>query len=92
MYSSVEMNVNNANVRKPGKKLIDHKNKVSSFSDNKHVIEQDSIDKQINKQDSNPVEFRDEIDNLRSLSTVNKENINSGQKHKDKEGVNKPPT
>lgn len=49
MYSSVEMNVNNANVRKPGKKLIDHKNKVSSFSDNKHVIEQDSIDKQINK-------------------------------------------
>lgn len=52
MQSSMEMNVNNANVRKPGKKLINHKNKDSSFY-NIHNVDNsndyENSDKKVNK-------------------------------------------
>lgn len=52
MQSSMEMNVNNANVRKPGKKLINHKNKDSSFY-NMHNVDNsndyENSDKKVNK-------------------------------------------
>jgi len=50
VHSSMEMNVNNAVVRKPGKKLINHKNKDSSFQNMHNLDENNELsDRKVNK-------------------------------------------